>query len=279
MFKEFQTYVPRVLGGLVDVIAEAHTERSLKKAWIMPGGGVEIAFFLDGATIESFFMGDDAPAERGSRSSFSLLFGASTKPQVVVAPESRCVIVMMAPIAARLIFGIPASEIHNRTVEPTMIQRDLAMIEDRLNAKASFNERAKFLEGYFLERLRGQMDGPPFVSLARHAQQVLLGADPFWLSRALIDRTGYSAVHVNRLSKEWLGTTVDRYEALFRFRKALTLMQADDVSMAAVAATAGYHDQAHFTNRFKQYSGLTPSEYLLAPKAGMDTLILDGLPG
>ena len=55
-------------------------------------------------------------------------------------------------------------------------------------------------------------------------------------------------------------------------------MQADDVNLARVAAETGYHDQAHFSHRFKEYSGLTPSEYLTANRVGMDTLLLDELP-
>ena len=47
MFVEFQAYVPRSLGGVVDAIAEARTGTRAKRAWIMPNGAVEIAFFLD----------------------------------------------------------------------------------------------------------------------------------------------------------------------------------------------------------------------------------------
>ena len=278
MFDDFQAYEPRRLGGVVDVIAEAHVGHTSQKAWIMPGGAVEIVFFLDGAHIDAFHMGDDAPSERGSRSCFSLLFSASTKPQVVVTPKTRVMIVLMAPIAARLLFGIPASELHNRTLEPTMIKGDLAMIEDRLNTLPSFAERAQFLEMYFLKRLRGQSEIPPFVSFTRHAQQVFREEDSFWLSKTLVDRSGYSQVHMNRLAKEWLGTTLHRYESLFRFRDALSLMQDRSANLATVAAEAGYHDQAHFTHKFKQYSGLTPSEYLSASKIGTDTLIFDELP-
>ena len=278
MFDDFQAYEPRRLGGVVDVIAEAHVGHTSQKAWIMPGGSVEIVFFLDGAHIDAFHMGDDAPSERGSRSCFSLLFSASTKPQVVVTPKTCVMIVMMAPIAARLLFGIPASELHNRTLEPTMIKCDLAMIEDRLNTLPSFAERAQFLEMYFLKRLRGQSEIPPFVSFTRHAQQVFREEDSFWLSKTLVDRSGYSQVHMNRLAKEWLGTTLHRYESLFRFRDALSLMQDRSANLATVAAAAGYHDQAHFTHKFKQYSGLTPSEYLSASKIGTDTLIFDELP-
>jgi len=278
MFDDLQTYVPSQLGGVVDVIAEANIGDTGKRAWIMPGGSVEIAFFLDGARIDAFYMGDDDPSERGSRNSFSLLFSASTMPQAVVTPNTRVMLVLMAPVAARLLFGIPASELHNRTMEPTMIQRDLTMIEDRLNTLPSFSERAGFLERYFLQSLRGQSDIPPFVSFTRHAQQALRGDDSFWLSKTLVDRSGYSEVHMNRLSKEWLGTTLRRYESLFRFRDALSLMQADDVNLARVAAETGYHDQAHFSHRFKEYSGLTPSEYLTANRVGMDTLLLDELP-
>ena len=159
-----------------------------------------------------------------------------------------------------------------------MITGDLAMIEDRLNTLPSFAERAQFLEMYFLERLRGQSESPPFVSFTRHAQQVFRENDSFWLSKTLVDRSGYSQVHMNRLAKEWLGTTLHRYESLFRFRDALSLMQDRSANLATVAAEAGYHDQAHFTHKFKQYSGLTPSEYLSASKIGTDTLIFDELP-
>ncbi len=278
MFDELQAYVPRSLGGVVDVIAEARTGTGVKRAWIMPNGSVEIAFFLDGAQVDGFYMGDDDPSERGSRSSFSLLFGASTKPQVVIAPDTHVMIAMMAPIAARLIFGIPASAIHNRTIEPTMIRGDLGMIEDQLNTLPTFMERAQFLERYLLRRLRRHSDIPPFISFTHHAQQVLREADPFWMTKTLIDKSGYSSVHMNRLAKIWLGTTLNRYEALFRFRDALGRMQAPELNLAEVAAECGYHDQAHFTHSFKEFSGLTPSAYRAASKVGVDTLFFEKLP-
>jgi len=278
VFDELQAYVPRSLGGIVDVIAEARIGDTSQRAWIMPNGSIEIAFFLDGSKVDGFYMGSDADSERGSRNSFSLLFGAQSKPQVVMARETNVVLVMMSPIAAKLLFGISASEVHNRTIEPTMIQGDLAMIEDELNTLPSFRERARFLEGYLLRRLRAQSDIPPFVSFTRHGQHVLRDADPFWMGKTLIDRSGYSSVHMNRLAKIWLGTTLKRYEALFRFRDALGRMQAPEVNLAQVAAESGYHDQAHFTHSFKEFSGLTPSAYLAASKIGIDTLLFEELP-
>jgi AraC-like DNA-binding protein len=278
LFDDLQTYLPRSLGGIVDVIAEARIGDTSKRAWIMPNGSIEIAFFLDGSRVDGFYMGSDADSERGSRNSFSLLFGAQTRPQVVMARETDVVLVMMSPIAAKLLFGIPASEVHNRTIEPNMIQGDLAMIEDELNTLPSFRERAQFLEGYLLRRLRAQSEIPPFVSFTRHGYHALRDADPFWMSKTLIDKSGYSSVHMNRLAKIWLGTTLNRYEALFRFRNALDRMQAPDVNLAQVAAECGYHDQAHFTHSFKEYSGLTPSAYRAASKVGIDTLFFEELP-
>lgn len=98
------------------------------------------------------------------------------------------------------------------------------------------------------------------------------------MSKTLIDKSGYSSVHMNRLAKIWLGTTLNRYEALFRFREALDRIQAPEVNLAQVAAECGYHDQAHFTHSFKKYSGLTPSEYRAAPKVGIDTLFFEKPP-
>ena len=152
------------------------------------------------------------------------------------------------------------------------------MIEDQLNTLPTFMERAQFLERYLLRRLRRHSDIPPFISFTHHAQHVLREADPFWMTKTLIGRSGYSAVHMNRLAKIWLGTTLNRYEALFRFRDALGRMQAPELNLAEVAAECGYHDQAHFTHSFKEFSGLTPSAYRAASKVGVDTLFFEKLP-
>jgi methylphosphotriester-DNA--protein-cysteine methyltransferase len=50
---------------------------------------------------------------------------------------------------------------------------------------------------------------------------------------------------------------------VFRFQRALQAMaQPAARDLTGLALDAGYYDQAHFNHEFRQFSGLTPTEYL-----------------
>jgi transcriptional regulator GlxA family with amidase domain len=70
-----------------------------------------------------------------------------------------------------------------------------------------------------------------------------------------------------------MGLSLEKTLALKRYRKALRLVNSP-MPLADVAAAAGYFDQAHFTHRFSEYSGISPSNYRHTPRTGADTLHL-----
>ncbi|ORV19159.1 helix-turn-helix transcriptional regulator [Mycobacterium celatum] len=73
----------------------------------------------------------------------------------------------------------------------------------------------------------------------------LLGASPYRLSRAF---------------PQQLGVSLTRYRNRVRVGRALELVQRDAASLADIAASLGFADQAHFTHVVRQHVGHTPGE-------------------
>ena len=69
-------------------------------------------------------------------------------------------------------------------------------------------------------------------------------------------------VHVNRLFKKELNTSVSQYIMEERMKLAAQLLKSGKLSMTAVSEQVGYKGYSNFNNAFKKYYGCTPSEYL-----------------
>lgn len=267
---EPSVYIPNKLAGLVDFFGEMKSDQ-LGKALIMPGGKVEVIFFLEGNDISEFYMDWDENYNRSARNNFSLVFSVANRPQIVSGRRINVLLAMMSPAAAMLMFGIPASELTNRSVDPENFGVDMRPVEDALNSLPTFKQRAEFLERWMFQRIQLAGEAPDFVSFASSVTDLFNDSRLIPNTRQLLDMTGYSTSHANRLSKQWLGLSLERYDALQRYRKALALLNTP-MSLAEVASEAGYFDQAHFTHRFTEHSGISPSQYRLTPRSGADTL-------
>ena len=77
-------------------------------------------------------------------------------------------------------------------------------------------------------------------------------------------KVGISTRQLERLFRHWVGLSPKRFGQIMRVRGLREHMkqQNQTVSLADLAAEAGYVDQAHFNREFKQVAGLTPGQYL-----------------
>lgn len=75
-----------------------------------------------------------------------------------------------------------------------------------------------------------------------------------------------SAVHIspsnlNRLFQHYLGMSPAKYITKLRLQACKDLLRDGDMSVSAVAKKMGYSSIQHFSHQFKQYYGISPSEY------------------
>jgi AraC family transcriptional regulator len=95
----------------------------------------------------------------------------------------------------------------------------------------------------------------------RHVRQLLEDeyARPLDLER-LARVAGVSREQVARAFREHFGVSAGSHLRLVRLRHAVEALALSDVSIAAVAAGAGFVDQAHFTHTLRRALAVTPGE-------------------
>jgi AraC-like DNA-binding protein len=73
--------------------------------------------------------------------------------------------------------------------------------------------------------------------------------------------------------RDRVGVSPKRFARIVRFDRALrAIAERRGTSLGEIALAAGYYDQAHFTNEFREHAGLTPRAYVCAT-AGTTSLL------
>jgi AraC-like DNA-binding protein len=156
---------------------------------------------------------------------------------------------------ARL-FRLPMSELLNRVVP----FEDLAGYEARalggqlLEAHTN-NERWEILDRFVSERLNA---ADSIIDDTACLLSWLAAGKPV---QRIADDLGWSRKRVAKQFFDATGMLPRVYSRLARFERFATLLQAEPaISLAEVAAAAGYADQPHLTREVGQFAALTPRE-------------------
>ena len=96
-----------------------------------------------------------------------------------------------------------------------------------------------------------------------HATQYIIGHlnDPTLTNDKIAEEIGISEIYLRRLFRENYRTTPKQYIIEIRIKNAGQLLRENRLSVTEIALQCGFSSVYHFCRSFKQYSGLTPSEY------------------
>lgn len=90
-----------------------------------------------------------------------------------------------------------------------------------------------------------------------------LNQNPDSSVKQLVQKTGFTRKHLVCRFKEEAGLTIKEYQKIFRIYRVLKQIdKTRQISWAKLAGRFGFYDQSHFIKDFKQYTGLTPTDYL-----------------
>ena len=266
----FQTYVPKSLFGIVDVIVQFQSKipQSYK---VLPNGKIELQFLLEGSDV----LDNKLAESSGNNSQFAYIFSATSKPHYPSFKKINMVLIIMSPIAAKILFGLPAKELKNNCMEPTFLKNSLNKIQDKLNTLSTFKERAWFLEKFLFQKIQEFSDAFMMSKLLKQIDILNRQENYSWqYTKVNLDHINFSKSHFHRLCNDWLGRSYYSHIQLQQFRNtAFSLNQS--ISLSNRTFDHNYYDQSHFIRKFKQFADMTPTAYIKAPKLeDQETLVL-----
>jgi transcriptional regulator GlxA family with amidase domain len=77
----------------------------------------------------------------------------------------------------------------------------------------------------------------------------------------LAAESGYSRSHFLRTFRAAMGSSPHQWLTRLRVERAKTILRENSISLIDIALDCGFSSHAHFSNRFRQIVGVTPSDY------------------
>jgi AraC-like DNA-binding protein len=200
----------------------------------------------------------------------SFIAGLSDRTAYVsAAGPASCIQVNLTPLGAFRLLGAPMHELAGRTVElGDVLPSELAHLPERLAEAQTSETRFALLDELLLRRLARAPEPAAEVAWAWGILERTHGRAPIgWLC----ERIGRSRRHLAARFREQIGLTPKSAARILRFNRAVLLLRAGDATLADVAFTSGYYDQAHMNRDFRELAGTSPGAFAarIVPDAGV----------
>jgi AraC-like DNA-binding protein len=165
----------------------------------------------------------------------------------------------LTPIGCRALFGMPASELWNTSLEVDDLAGPVgAELWERLQLAPAWAERFAACDDVLGRLLTGDSVEP---ALARSWQLLAASAGTRPVSE-IAGTIGWTRQHFARRFAGEFGLSPKLAARVVRFDRARRLLQAPFLSIAQVALACGYYDQAHLTRDFTELAGVPPARLL-----------------
>ncbi len=172
------------------------------------------------------------------------------------------IFVDLTPIGARLLLGLPLSEIAYRVVDAVdVLGRGAEILLEQLKEAREWHARCALLDDFFLERAGRAPQSGSGASAAAIAQTTLerlQASRGVARIRDIVRDLGYSNMHLIRCFRDQVGVSPHAAKRIIRCTEAVRAIRAGH-PLSWVAAEHGYADQAHLTRECKRLCGSPPS--------------------
>jgi AraC-like DNA-binding protein len=199
----------------------------------------------------------------------SLVGGLHTSPALVTHQGRQSGIqLLLSPLGARALLGMPAAELASIDVEGCEIFGPLAdQIVERIGAARDWPGRFGVLDRALTSRLSDPPMNPDTSGEVGHAWRRLIADGGHCPVSELAAETGWSDRHLRSMFSGETGLTPKAAARVIRFDRARRLLQrraaaGSQLLLADLAADCGYYDQAHLAREFRDLAGLPPSAWL-----------------
>ena len=244
----------------------------VKVIWSMEDGGDNLTFeptriLPDSCTELVIHFGDPYKTTFSDNNS-------SIQPQSFVVSQMKSFMKIQANgntgfIAARFttegfyrFFKKSLKAISNTEVALSDIWKNISReIEDKIYQAGDMKERSRVLQSFLYSIFcEAQIQSANVIEYCIKEIRLTKGLLSI---EDLSSKTGISKRQLLRQFDHYVGLSPKEFSRITKFLSSLNILaKHPSKNLTAIAYEGGYYDQAHFIHDFKEYSGLTPSEYL-----------------
>ena len=168
----------------------------------------------------------------------------------------------LTPAGARAVFGVPAAELAERSVElEDVVGRLARSLREELEGYATWPERFAAVERVLLVLVRQYDRGASVRPEVGQAWRLIRQSRGLTPVRAVAAGVGWSTRHLEQRFRSEFGITPKAAVRLTRFERSVSAARDPGRRLADVAAECGYADQAHLAREWRDLAGLPPSRW------------------
>jgi AraC-like DNA-binding protein len=167
----------------------------------------------------------------------------------------------VTPITGYLLLGHDVSELTNHSIGLGEVFGDEGRaLQERLLREPDWADRFRIVDTFIARRLSRARPASPAVAWAWKRLRETNGAATV---SDLANSVGWTRKHLAARFHEQIGLPPKAVGRVMRFRRAeLAIRDGMELSWGELAHRSGYYDQAHFNRDFREFTGLTPSDYI-----------------
>ena len=204
----------------------------------------------------------------GNSTNHLTLFGQTVFPDALTIDEDFTLIAyFFKPYALNSLFGVSAQELTDNPIELNVLPASIraGLQEQLLNAPSS-KEMVTILDKYVHSLVTKIKTDTRIVKYAVEKITAAPSKKNLAVVHAELCMTGRT---FQRLFEKTIGIIPTRYRRISQFNTAFRQLNSlQFTNLTALSYNNGYADQSHFIRAFKEFTWLTPGEYLAYSKAG-----------
>ena len=167
--------------------------------------------------------------------------------------------IFIRPLGVRAILGVASAEISSLVLNlPDIWGNRAGDLIEMLLAANTWRQRFAILDRAFVSKLNPTSPQPEIAWAWRRLQKTH-GSVPI---ERLADEIGWSRRHFSGRFRDAIGVTPKSAACVFRFERACRLIMDERPSLAYVATSCGYYDQAHMTREWNALAGCSPRAWI-----------------
>jgi methylphosphotriester-DNA--protein-cysteine methyltransferase len=257
---DFYSAIPSPpLDRFVESIWAVRGTAPYRRSSVLPNGALQLMINFGAPHRVIAFGGRRAAREYGA----SWIAGLQDAPLAIESPAMTDLLsIRFRPGGAHAFLPLPLAELTNNVVVAAdVLNSAAAELRERLALAATRSEQVQAAEQWL--RTRCQPRERDYAVIARAVETLRSLTErgaPGSVGNAC-EQLGLSNKHLIHLFRSIVGLSPKTLARVQRFHAALHRLPAAR-SRAELALELGYADQAHFTNEFRRFAGVTPGTFV-----------------